>query len=175
MKILIGVIVAAVVLIGGYVVFSQQDTGEREHRDGEHIEEDGAMMEEGSFSGSLFDLGARGGTYRCTFSHSSEVGTSNGTVYISGERIRGDFESVAQGFAIESHMLALSGTIYSWSPLAPTGVKLPRNDVEGEGGAAMSGDYADLQQAYAYDCEAWSVDESVFEIPSSVTFIEAGT
>jgi hypothetical protein len=176
MKLYIGLAVAAVVVVGGYFAFSNSKAqlSDSNVENGEKTEqqENGMMAEEGSFTGSMFDLAKRGGDFKCTIAHGSDIAVSSGTVYISGEKIRGDFQSNVQGMSIDSHMIALPDALYVWSSVAPTGVKLPRSNVEGGGDASMGGQYSDYQQSYTYDCESWGADASMFSVPSSVTFTE---
>lgn len=122
--------------------------------------------EENSFSGSLIELSSRGGNYVCTFTHSSEVAESTGTVYISGTNLRGDFSSQVQNMRIESHMIRKDGFLYTWSPMAPTGFKIPETMAEGNGDAEMQAKYSDINQAYSYDCQAWTPEESRFALPA---------
>lgn len=123
------------------------------------------------FSGSLADLARRGGAWRCTFTEESETVTSRGTVYVDGEKIRGDFESDTQGITVDSHMITDGAFIYTWSPIAPTGYKVPYSLKGGSGGNETSGQQSDLEQSYDYTCEAWTVDESKFIIPQ-ISFLE---
>lgn len=135
--------------------------------DGEH------MAEEKDFSGSLAELQKRGGNYRCTFSHESEIVRSTGVVYVAGDRVRGDFESETQGISVDSHMIASNGFIYTWSPIAPNGFKTVQVDTEADGTTETSGEYSDFQQSYDYSCEGWKVDESKFQLPN-ISFLEIG-
>lgn len=162
---IIAIIIGIVVIVGGgYYFYQQQDKTVREY---------GSGQASGRFSGSLQDLAARGGAYRCTFAHESAAAVSEGTVYVSGSDIRGDFSSEAQGLAVESHMIQSGGYVYVWSPMMPQGFK-SKSDADSAGTpAGMSGQYADLTQSYDYDCEAWSGDQSTFALPAGVTFIGA--
>ncbi len=130
---------------------------------------------EGEFTGTLSDLATRGGDYRCTFTHDSVVAKSGGTVYISGSRIRGDFSSVVPqvNMTVESHMIQNDGYVYAWSPMSPSGMKAKAMTGGASGSAAMSGQGVDQNQAYTYNCEKWSVDASVFALPSGISFTEA--
>ena len=117
------------------------------------------------FSGSLAELAVRGGAWRCTFSDISETVTLRGTVYVHGEQIRGDFKSDTEGITIDSHMIADGAFIYTWSPIAPTGYKVPYAP-EVENGSAM------FRQSYDFRCAPWTVTEPLFAIPLDTEFVE---
>jgi hypothetical protein len=136
--------------------------------------EDNTSQDGGDFSGSMEELVARGGNYRCTFSHQSDTDDSSGTIYISGSSIRGDFVSLIQRINVESHMIQSGGYIYTWSSTMPTGFKLKVATTTEAGGTAIPGQYSDVDQTYSYDCESWSPDNSKFSIPSTITFKELG-
>ena len=161
------IVIIGLVVIGGigFLMFS----GESSNDPGSEGTPSTNQMnaEEGLFSGSLVDLQNRGGNYRCTFTHESEIAQSSGVIYVAGEKIRGDFESETQGISIDSHMIARDGFIYAWSPISPNGFKVPQTTNGTDADAAAQGGYADFQQNYSYDCKPWKVDESKFEIPST--------
>lgn len=167
MKYIVGI--ALLVLLGGALVVFMGDGNLNTGTSG-----DGARMSEGNeFSGSLAQLQQRGGNYRCTFSHDTEVVRSTGVVYVADEKVRGDFESETQGISVDSHMITRDGFIYTWSPIAPTGFKTVQVDTQANGTTETSGEYSDFQQSYDYSCESWSVDESKFQIPD-ISFVEIG-
>jgi hypothetical protein len=178
----IGIGVAVLIVLGGVVGWmSYQNSGttgdSMMEKEGdammEESMEDEQSMESGAFSGSLSDLAKRGGNYKCTIAHESEAAQSSGTVYVAGDRIRGDFTSIVPqvGMTVETHMIQNGGYVYTWSPLTPNGFKAKTTLSESNTSQAMSGEYADFQQAYSYDCAPWSVDTSLFTPPSDVTFV----
>lgn len=177
-NIVIGILIVGIVFgIGIYVVVHQ--TAERPlvttSSQGESREETKDTSASSSdFKGSFAELAERGGSYKCTFAHENDIAVSTGTVYISGDRIRGDFHSETEHMDVESHMIAKGGYVYTWSPMTSQGFKMIALENGGsfEGSAAMSGNYADLHQEYNYDCVVWNSDESMFTLPNDHTFVE---
>lgn len=169
----IALLIGLVVIVGGYfwVGSGNKDMAMEEGADAMMGRDDSMAQSDSEFSGSLQDLAKRGGDYKCTFTHDSDVAISSGTVYISDDTVRGDFVSKTQGITAESHMIAKGGYTYTWSPLTPTGFKAKVVEGEGDGAAAMQGGYADMQQSYNYNCKQWSADSSLFEVPA-ITFID---
>lgn len=168
MKTILGVLAVVVVLGAGWVFFSSSTpTGERESQEN-------TAHEPASFTGTLAELASRGGSYRCTVSQESEVAVTEGVVLVDNTRVRGDFVSTvsaAGGISVETHLIVNDGFTYTWTPIAPNGFKARTTEGAGSGSAELSGNYADVNQEYAYECAPWTVDESVFELPA-LTFIE---
>ncbi|MBY0539328.1 hypothetical protein K2P56_02760 [Patescibacteria group bacterium] len=170
---LIGIVLAVVVLggAGAYFVMNpgvsgmsaNTPTAESDAKD---------MPSEGTFSGSLADLIGRGGNWQCTFNVESGVANSSGTVFISGEKLRGDFASVVPQLnqTIDSHMIQSEGYVYVWTSLAPQGFKAKTTIGTPDGTTAFQGQGINIDQQYNYNCTAWVADSSKFELPSGVTF-----
>jgi len=149
---------------GGKVVNKKMDSGA-------NITEEGTS---GMFSGSLADLMRKGGAYKCTFDQVIEAGTSRGTVYVSGQKIRGDFSTIAQGVTMESHMISDGEWTYTWSPMMPQGFKAPVTASDNTQGTntQTSGSYTDMNQMMNYDCDPWSVESNSFTPPAGITFMQ---
>lgn len=128
------------------------------------------------FTGSTKDLLARGGDYKCTFAQEVENSKSTGTVYISGEKLRGDFktEITATGPAmlVESHMISDGEFMYTWSSMMPTGFKMNVTETSETATITPSQQGFDANVDIDYNCVAWTPEESQFSLPSTVTFSE---
>ncbi|MEZ4103430.1 MAG: hypothetical protein R3B55_02670 [Candidatus Paceibacterota bacterium] len=122
---------------------------------------------------TLNSLMKKGGNYECVFSHKTEVGESTGTVYISGQKIRGDFSSKVSvaGLGdmgdIQTHMISDGESIYSWSSMSSDGYKIPKSE---EGKSNQENTNFKSDQELDYKCVAWSVDQSKFSLPTNITF-----
>lgn len=165
---IIGII--AVILLGWFFFFRNNNIS-NETIGGETSETAG-----GIFSGSLMDLTARGGDYKCTFDQTTAAGISQGTVYVSGNKMRGDFMTGAaqNGAMVENHMINDGTWIYTWSPAMAQGFKMSMNTATGasNANAQMGSSYADVNQALNYDCDAWNADASVFIPPVGMNFMQ---
>src|ERR1700683_114218 len=71
---------------------------------------------------SLFDFFSMTGSQKCTFSDSTNK--SSGTVYVSGGKMRGDFQSSNNGKTNSSHMLNDGTFVYIWSDGQTNGIKM---------------------------------------------------
>ncbi len=168
MKLIVGIGAAVVVLAGGWLMLSSS-SGSLEKSETQSEPQESAV-----FTGTLAELASRGGSYRCSVSQESDVAATVGTVLVDGSRVRGDFTSTvfaAGGISVETHIIIRDDYTYTWTPIAPTGFRARVAQGDSAGDASLSGQYANLSQAYSYECDPWSVDESAFELPP-LTFID---
>ena len=179
-KIIAGIV--AVVIVGGsFYYFS--DRKERLNA----IEEEVAMIdrdtetihyatqaENKTFNGDLSSLLKQGGNWQCDVKSSTELADANGVVYVSNKRISATFSiNAAYVGNVETKMIADGQNVYTWSNLAPTGVKAPQSSLENWNGSAPTSDsYSDQNISYNYNCVKWDTDESVFSLPE-ITFIQS--
>jgi hypothetical protein len=93
-------------------------------------------------------------------------------VYISGSRLRGDFlTTFSAGAKVDSHILFLSGMVYSWTGAVQQGFKAPAttSTVGTALGSSGSGGF-DYSAPMDYSCVAWGGDAALFEFPKGVIF-----
>ena len=123
---------------------------------------------------TMQDLVARGGSWKCEFTHTTDVSDSTGVVYISSGMIRGNFVSnVPQLGEVRSYMITRDGFVHTWSEMMTQGFKMPV--ASAEGGADASNQANDMySQELDYNCMSWEPDASFFELPSTVTFMQMG-
>ncbi len=174
---LVGLLIVAVVIIGGgwYVwggVEIQPSTTSEEMVLLSESEE------ESLFKGSLTDLSERGGEWKCVVKNDAQTGVgmvvSEGTVYVSGEKVRADFTSTVPGVGpVEAHTIVDDAMVYVWSSMAPQGIKANVTAYAGSGDeSGMSGAYGDAQQSYAYDCEPFAAESALFVAPADISFTQ---
>lgn len=168
-------IIAAVVVVGGAVGYFLMNQGAAAPGTANEQGTANTQNEVGAFSGSLADLLGRGGDWQCTFGVENQVSNSSGTVYVSGSKIRGDFESMVPQLnqTIDSHMIQSDGFVYVWTSLAPQGFKSKATIGTPDGTTAFRDQGIDINQAYDYNCTPWAADASKFELPAGVTFAGA--
>lgn len=171
-KIIVGLLATVVVVGGGY--YYMQNSGGASSDDS--MEADSAKMEGGAFAGSFSDLSKRGGNWKCTIDAEANTGAgsvvSSGIVYVGGNKVRADYTSnVPSVGSVETHMIADGTDVYSWSSMMPSGFKMKQTEGEmGTGSGATSGQGVDANQSYAYDCDPWTGDQSVFTPPTNISF-----
>ncbi len=131
----------------------------------------------GSFSGSMNDLIARGGDYKCTFDQLTEVSHSTGTVVISGKNVRGDFITevkAVSGMKVGSHMISDGEFIYTWSDMISMGMKfkVAAAATGTSTPSSASNQNFNYNQKLDYQCTPTTRDASLFVVPATITFSE---
>lgn len=126
--------------------------------------------QEAETTDNLKDLISKGVAQSCTF----DSGSSNGSVYISGGKVRGDFDVVAGGQTVKSHMLVMDSTSYIWTDGQKTGFKMtfdPNADTTNKKDtSAYTKQGFDPNADNNYKCSTWVTDNTKFTLPSDVTF-----
>jgi len=177
-KILIGVVV--VLLIGGGLFMMNKGDDAMGRLDAMMEKSDDESSGLGTISGGLKELFAKGKSMQCDFEHTAETGVTSGTVYISGNDMRGDFELVQQdGKTVTSNMIRKGDTSYVWSSEFDQGFKTVIPEVTNEADnnydqtAMQSDPFAELEnQNVTYDCKPWIVNATMFTPPSDIEFVD---
>lgn len=174
MKAVIG-FVGAIVLISGiwYVSSNSKNIGTESALETESLQE-GEVMNVGSIN----ELAAKGGQYKCTFSMTDPNAESSGIVYIEGKKFRGDFTSTVKVInqTVATHILSDGTYSYTWTDNTNTGFKLPVVST-GSGSGAMSGtmDFSAFGAQGDWQCEGAKFDGTTFTIPADINFVENPT
>lgn len=184
---IIGLIIAAVVVVGGGYAYMQSTssteggvaiaTGDVT---GDGVEDTAKvtdkstpkLMESIPFSGSWNDLVKRGGTYVCEVNHSSAVDISSGSVYVSGTDVRGAFTSKTAAGVVESNMLKKGDMVYVWGGGMPQGLMMKASAMEGQSSTGTTGDVVDQNQKYDWNCNATAPDATMFALPAGIEFMD---
>lgn len=123
---------------------------------------------------SLKELFAQGKSQKCTFAHAVNNTNSNGTVYMSSGKMRGDFSSsVSQGTPIDSHMIVDGTTAYVWSGTMTKGLKMDFSAIANQGASDQAGSGSvNPDQRLDYSCSNWNPEQSRFALPAGVEFTD---
>lgn len=181
-KIVIGVAVLIAVAIGLWLALGKEAAeAPSTASNGDEMAmsaDEGASDDSGMFSGtgSFLDLIGMGRNVTCDFTYVAEEtdGAAAGTVWVAGERMRGDFEMQQAGETYYSHMIQDGEMIYTWSesPAGDFAIVMPIE--EGEDVEADTQEYSrpvDMNNEVDYDCRSWNVNASVFVPPSDIEFV----
>lgn len=183
MKIFFFSILAVIIIgIGVFAFMDKQNRGPRETLENPNTEEVAEVdsVTETTVPEKKMSFGQfvqQGGSYKCTVDQYINGDYSNATegeVYIDGGMIRGDYVVEAQGMSLDTSVIVRDGFVYSWTSLAPNGVKVPVDmNASSQADTAMSGAYAwNADQIGDYDCVDWNADASLFVVPADITFQE---
>lgn len=164
-------VLAVLAVIGAGVYNARQNDAE----DTEDSGLEGEMMATTSAQmsgGRLRDLFSLGGDAVCTFTGSEASAESSGTVYVSGDMMRGDFtmKTTSTG-AVNTHMIRKSNEVYVWTGVQ--GAKMDIGDLMVKSTTtAQSNASFDVDKKVDYKCEPWSKDESKFTLPTNIKFTD---
>lgn len=139
--------------------------------------QDQAPAQSGPLSGfgSIASLMGMGQNLKCGFTQTTDTGSAvAGTMYISGDLLRGDFDMEQAGTVYQSHMIQDTEMLYMWteSPQGTFAMKLPKETAT-DTGATTPGATArpvSFDTDVDYDCTLWSKDPSMFLPPSGIVF-----
>lgn len=133
-----------------------------------------AGVESASENTSFNQLLASGENARCTYDYTDESGNrSYGTAYFSGDdRMYGDFTNVsAEGTTNQAYVVRNGDIQYVWQAGSNEGFKTDVSQSTEETQTETSQNL-DPDQNYEFKCVSWTVDESLFELPNDVEFVD---
>ena len=105
----------------------------------------------------------------CTITYPNNGGS--GTVYVSGNKFRGDFTTKIAGEKETTSQVVSDGVYtYVWSSESPTGIKM-KIDVTSPTASAQTGNF-NLDQEVGLSCSTWGVDASKFTVPANIQFTD---
>ena len=166
-KVLITVAVLLFLGIGGYAAYTNFKSSSSTKVE---TAETANKPDDANKPASLKDLLTKGVAQTCTYSSDS----GRGTVYVSGGKVRGDFDVTADGQTSKSHMIVMDNTSYIWTDGQKAGFKTSfdasATPVAGANGSTATKSGFDPSSMADYKCGTWVVDSSMFALPSGVTF-----
>lgn len=182
MKYIIGIIFLTLILAGcgdpqtaKQTLVANDNTNDNTANDNSNAATDNSNDLE-SFTGSLDDLIAKKKPLKCTWSITAEGMISQGTLYINGEKYRSDVTSDK----IEMHYLSDGTNIYMWDSMQAKGTMISvadMDEMEVQTGTDVDESEMtakDLDGVYNYQCSSWSTENSKFNPPSDIEFVDIG-
>jgi len=160
---IVGGAVAVAVAVGGYFLFFKGQSPTEEAME--------TAFEDGSYS--LRDLLGANERMRCTFTYEDEEVRSSGVVYTAPNVIRVDSESTTtfNNTTVNASSIIDTEYVYAWMQGSSDGYRIAVADMDAAA-ANTESPAPDYDQRHEYDCEEWSADESVFQPPANVTFMD---
>lgn len=162
-KVVITGVVVVLLLIAGFLVMKGRSNP---------VVTPTTTQEQNTSPTSLKDLISKGIAQSCTYSNES----STGTIYVSGGKVRGDFDTTIEGKVTKSHMIVDGSNSYIWSDGSKDGIKMTFDASATPAANATSSPVGGFDSAanMNYKCGVWSADPSVFTLPAGVTFMSFG-
>jgi hypothetical protein len=131
-----------------------------------------------TISGSLQDLLTRDQSLQCTWNYQNQQSQGQGEIFVSGQKFRGSTTiNVPNQGQVTTQMLSDGQWMYQWGGPLAQGVKMNLQELE-SAPPEQSNDqqaqsaYQTINQNYQYDCQPWTPDQSKFQVPADVTFVD---
>jgi hypothetical protein len=166
------VLVAILVIVGGYFSLKSRTQTAQAPGTGTNTNTQTPQSQTAGPQ-SITDLFAAGKSQQCTFADDTSGAVTNGTIYVGGGKMRGDFMANANGTNVSSHMISDGTTAYTWMEGQSTGYKVIMST--GQGGATQNSAAADANRKLDYKCSSWSVDSAKFNLPAGVNFTDTAS
>jgi hypothetical protein len=122
---------------------------------------------------SFRDFLAMGTPQKCDTSFTSGNTASQGTMYVANGKMRGDFNAQVSGQTVATHIIVSNSVTYTWLDNSSTGYKVAANS---QATSTSNSTHApDLNQKVTTSCQPWTEDDSVFNLPTGVTFSDVNS
>lgn len=137
-------------------------------------------MNQESATMSLKELLMLGQSQQCTFAYSDDQsGSVSGTSYVSGEKVRTDFQGTQpNGEAYDGGMIIDGEYMYTWNSSMDQGVKMAMTGTTQEAIDEAAANPDATNESYnpsaevEYDCKMWNEDLAMFTPPSNIEFMD---
>lgn len=136
-----------------------------------------ALTQTENGTGSFRKLLGLGKSLSCAVSYTSTdthgAGTYDGTVYVSGQKMRMEFTSSVGDVSMKSNVINDGTQGYMWGSTAQgtMAIKFPIDATQTSDAQKQK---FNLDQNVNYNCKNWSVDESMFVPPADLKFMDMG-
>lgn len=159
-----------VIALGAYFVFGSKNKPNDVLLKNEKTAVEEAQVKSENQAKSLKDLVMAGRPQKCSFSQVVENSESSGTYYISGKKVRGDYNVKVSEQNVVGHMLLDGSTVYTWSDGQKEGFKMEITESPNTESMNPEQKNVNIEQKLDYKCESWKADEEVFVLPKEVSF-----
>ena len=170
------------IIVVGAVIFVkpfQQSSQPREQISTETSPQNKKSSDIDSIKGTMEDLFARNVPMECTFTQANEGMKTTGTVYLSGGRMLGEFQTTqANEQPIDSFIIQDGEHVYTWTSGQSKGIKIkPENQKniveENTENLKSEPKTPDLEgQDIDYVCKPWLPNNSFFTPPDYIEFTD---
>ncbi len=168
-KIVVGIVILLVVLLGGVFLTMNKSKSQTSTPSAKVGQPEMQKATTETAQGTLKSLVASGKSVKCSFSNSAtDSAKVSGTVYVSSGKMRGDFKTTSND-SVSSHVIVDSQNSYIWTDMSKQGYKFAIANQQQTNAAGRS-QGPDMNQTVDYSCQDWSVDGSVFALPTDITF-----
>lgn len=177
-NVIIGVVVVVIVGAGGFLVFTKNQDGSRTIESSSVSgENNSSSSSDKTTSGSIDSLSNTGVAKKCTstFGDINGAGAGEGVLFTDGNgNARMTTTTHAKGETHSINMLVKGDQVYSWTgglglmTTKKTSQSAPKTGSSDTRSTSPQG--GSTAQNFEFKCDSWTVDPSVFTVPSNVDF-----
>ena len=172
-NLVIAVVVVVLILllgVGGYLMLNKNAPSTSTQNTQQTTKD---KTQSGQTTKSLLDLVKMGQNLRCTYKTTIANGSTEGTVYISGQNVRADFTvNVSGQEPAQTSMIRKGDTTYVWGSTMPDkGIKMTTS-LDKMSEDKQTSQYVDPNQKINYSCSPWNVDSTLFTVPNNIEFTD---
>lgn len=172
-KNLLIILAAAVILIiGGIYFFTMNKSAspaDQMPAKNTNIQQAGDNSASNVVEASIKSFLTNGSSVSCSYSSNVEGINMTGKLFANAGKIRQDFETQADDINISGHMIMDAADAYMWTDQMDLGFKFSVADMPTPG-AQQNTQTPDINKNMKFNCSPWTPDNSVFEVPSNITF-----
>jgi len=118
---------------------------------------------------TLKELIAMEGSQKCAVTSKNDTSESTGEIFVANGLMKGEFTSIAGGQTVKSYMIIKENKSYIWSDMMPQGFVM---ELSAETPTSEDPNQSmDVNQKYSYECDDWTADTAVFELPAGIKFM----
>ncbi len=168
---IVGAVIILILILAAGFYISQKSQKTQAEKPASQATEAPVSEQTGTIKGLL----AMGKDLTCDVSYSVEQNKTVGKINVAGQKMSGDFTiTTSDGKTMDMHMIQKDGYIYSWSSALPQGTKMKIPAESASPTPAPSGVSTGFNpnQQVQYKCSPWGVDDSKFNPPSTVQFMD---
>lgn len=114
---------------------------------------------------------------KCSYETADDNASSKGTSYVANGKVRvdGEVTDASTGSTMTMSSIIDGEYVYSWTSGTKQGFKMqiPQDEPTTDGTTTSDTKDIDFDHEYTYTCDSWNTDESVFVIPSDISFVSA--
>jgi len=168
--IVIGVVILLLVVLG-IVVFSMKNKNKTQTTSTMMTQPETQNSTTETTQGTLKSLFTSGKSVQCSYNNATADNSANvsGTVSVASGKMRGDFKTTTNETTVNTHMIVDSQNSYIWTDMSKQGFKFAITDQQQTSTAGKT-QGPDMNQVANYSCQPWKADDSVFTLPSDITF-----
>lgn len=134
---------------------------------------------EENINANILDLMKLGKSVKCTYELQSEGATTKGETYVSNGKTRSEITiDMEDGTKMDSYTISEGDWMYMWSSESDQGTKISLKEMEStveDENIEDTGnevDYNNQMEKIDYKCSPWIADDSKFEVPTNIEFVD---